>query len=325
MKYYLGIDGGGTKTALLLIDGNGRECASLNTKGSSHRTLGIKGVVSLFEESIEICLKKAGTNRRALAGFAAGVPCFGEDREADEAIQKLMAHRFPDVPFYLCNDAEVGWAGSLGLKPGINIVAGTGSIAFGKNSRGEIARCGGWSTFFGDEGSCWWLGRKTVELFSKEMDGRLRKDKLYDILMTEFQAKSPEDLINIMETQYAPDRSKTAGLQKYLLMAAKAGDYQAAQLYRAAADELGAMAYAAAKKLAIPGEHLSVSLSGGLLYARAYIFDRFAEWLDKFGGCFVSAEMSPVQGAALLAAQKFSELDLENVKKGMGDTKGQEE
>lgn len=325
MKYYLGIDGGGTKTAVLLIDENGRKCASLNTKGSSHRALGVKGVVALFEESIEACLKEAGTDRRALAGFAAGVPCFGEDKPSDEAIQKLTAHRFPDVPFYLCNDAEVGWAGSLGLKPGINIVAGTGSIAFGKNSRGESARCGGWSTFFGDEGSCWWLGRKTVELFSKEMDGRLKKDKLYDILMTEFRAETPEDFINLMETEYAPDRSKTAGLQKYLLMAAKAGDHQAAALYGEAADELGAMAYAAARKLAVPGERLSVSLSGGLSHARIYIFDRFLEWLDKFGGCFIRPEMSPVQGAALMAVQKFSELDIETVKKGMEQIKGQEE
>lgn len=323
MKYYLGIDGGGTKTEILLIDENGYECARIKIGGSSYRALGTKGTAALFEEGIERCLGLADANRRSLAGFAAGVPCFGEDKTADEAIKKLMMQRYPNVPFYLCNDAEVGWAGSLALKPGINIVAGTGSIAFGKNSTGKSVRCGGWSTFYGDEGSCYWLGRKTIELFSKQMDGRLKKDRLYEILMDSFHATSPEIVINTTE-DYTSDRSKVAALQKYLLMAADAGDSAAAAAYREAADELGSMAYGAAKQLMIPGEQLNVTLSGGLIYAKKYIFDRFLQWVNKFNGHFVQSEMFPVQGAALLAVQKFSELDIEQVKTGMRQTKEEE-
>lgn len=317
MKYYCGIDGGGTKTAILLIDAHGHECAKMTVKGSSHRTLGAKGVVKLFEESIEQCLWQAGIGMKSLAGIVAGIPCFGEDKAADEAMTTLMRQCYPDIPFYFCNDAEVGWAGSLGLKPGINIVAGTGSIAFGKNSDGKCVRCGGWSTFFGDEGSCYWLGRKTVELFSKQMDGRQKKDCLYDIIMDNFKPNTPEEFINDMENNYAPDRSKVAGLQRYLLMAAKEGDNSAAALYKDAADELGMMAYAAAKQIMIPGEQLGVALSGGLTYAKAYFFERLIQWIDKFNGYFVQSELFPVQGAALMAVQKFSNLDIEAVKKGL--------
>lgn len=316
MKYYCGIDGGGTKTAVLLIDENGRECASVTVGGSSYIALGTEGAAELFENSIAACLKKAGVCREQLAGFVAGVPCLGEDKAADAAIEKEMARRYPDIPFYLCNDAEVGWAGSLALKPGINIVAGTGSIAFGKNSAGKSVRCGGWSTFYGDEGSCYWLGRKTIELFSKQMDGRLKRNRLYDIMMDEFCAGEPEDVINAAEA-CINDRSKVAGFQKYLLMAAKAGDASAAAAYLKAADELGQMAYAAARQLVLPGERLNVTLSGGLLYARAYIFERFLQWIDKFNGQFVQSEMFPVQGAALLAVQKFSDLNIEQIKAGM--------
>lgn len=317
MKYYCGIDGGGTKTAILFIDENGHECAQMTVQGSSHRTLGVKGVVKLFEESIEQCLHQAQIELKSLGGIVAGVPCFGEDTAADEAMITLMKHSYPSTPFYFCNDAEVGWAGSLGLKPGINIVAGTGSIAFGKNSDGKSVRCGGWSTFFGDEGSCYWLGRKTVELFSKQMDGRQKKDCLYHIIMDNFNPKTPEEFINYMEKEYAPNRSKVASLQRYLLMAAKEGDNSAAALYKDAADELGMMAYSVAKQIMIPGEQLGVALSGGLTHAKVYFFERFIQWIDKFNGYFVQSELLPVQGAALMAAQKFSKLDIEVVKKGL--------
>ena len=73
------------------------------------------------------------------------------------------------------NDSVVGWAGSLGLSSGINLVAGTGSIAYGRNDAGEEARAGGWDERFSDEGSCYWLGMKSLELFSKESDGRAEK------------------------------------------------------------------------------------------------------------------------------------------------------
>ena len=307
MRYYCGIDGGGTKTAVLLTDEAGHELASSQTTGSSWIALGEKGVADLYKAEIDKCLKQAGGQRSELAGIAAGVPCFGENLQADETIKTLMKERFEAVPVYLCNDAEVGWAGSLGLKPGINIVAGTGSIAYGQNSRGESVRCGGWSTHFGDEGSCYWLGRKAVELFAKEMDGRAEKGALYEIIMDEFKPERPEDFVNMAEIEYSHDRSRVASLQKYLLMAAKAGDDSARSLYLAAADELGLMALAAARRIQIPGEQLGVSVSGGILHAREFFFERFNEWIERFGGYYKEAEMTPVQGAALLARHKYGD------------------
>ena len=76
----------------------------------------------------------------------------------------------------IVNDSVVGWAGSLGLSSGINLVAGTGSIAYGRNDAGEEARAGGWDERFSDEGSCYWLGMKSLELFQKKaMEGGKRR------------------------------------------------------------------------------------------------------------------------------------------------------
>ena len=68
------------------------------------------------------------------------------------------------------------------LTNSINILAGTGSMAISRNEEGQIIRCGGWSEFFSDEGSCYWLGIKALELFSKQADGRAEKSHLYKLI-----------------------------------------------------------------------------------------------------------------------------------------------
>ena len=102
----------------------------------------------------------------------------------------------------IVNDSAAGWAGSLGLEEGINLVAGTGSIAYGQNKFGTEARAGGWDDGFSDEGSCYWLGKKALELFSKESDGRVKKGKLLEIFRYNFNLKNDFDLIDIFDEVY---------------------------------------------------------------------------------------------------------------------------
>lgn len=304
MKYYCGIDGGGTKTATLFTDENGNPCASSMTTGSSYMSIGVDATIDLFEHEIEKCVQQAGIRTANVEGVVIGIPCFGENQEIDRKIEQRLRQWFEGGQMYLCNDAEVGWAGSLGLKPGINIVAGTGSIAFGKNGKGESVRCGGWSTFFGDEGSCYWLGRKTVELFAKQMDGRTKRGALYEIIREDFRQKSSVEIINLFEREYAGERRKVAGLQRYLLRAAESGDRFAIELYVQAADELGLLAATVAEKIKLPDEKLGVSLSGGILHAKKYVMNRFMEWIERFGGYYVEAEMTPAEGAVALALDR---------------------
>lgn len=306
MRYYCGIDGGGTKTAAVLTDENGKEYAASGAGGSSWRSVGIQGTAELFAEQIRSCLTQAHISMNDLAGAAVGVPCFGENAAADKEIASLLSGLLPGIRLYLCNDAEVGWAGSLEMQPGVNVVAGTGSIAYGRNGAGESARCGGWSSYFGDEGSCYWLGRKTVELFCRQMDGRVRQRGVYEVIMERSGAAHPQEFIDRMES-CALDRSKVASVQKYLLLAAEQGDSSARSLYEEAADELGMMALAAAQKIQIPGERLKVSVSGGLLHAERFFLERFQSWTDRFDGQYVPAALEPVYGAALIARSMFSD------------------
>lgn len=314
MKYFLGIDGGGTKTAFLLTEETGRVLAEVQTEGCSYKELGIQKTADRITEGMQQCLAQAGISLTELTAAAIGLPCYGEIRRQDAKVKKVLEQIFGQALLYITNDVEVGWAGSLGLKPGINVVAGTGSIAFGKNQQGETARSGGWSTFFGDEGSCYWLGRRTMELFSRQADGRVRKDKLYHIIRQEFALEEDMDFIEKMDEEYIKSRSKVASLQKLLLQAAKAGDTSARMLYKEAAAELELMVESIAKQLWKEEEQVTVSYSGGLFHAKEFLLPYMAFAGEAAARTMKLPEFSPVQGAVLLAAQESSSADMERIR-----------
>lgn len=313
MKYYLGIDGGGTKTAYLLVDENGTFLAESQAKGCSYLELGVENAVKYLMEGVGSCLAQAGIALDMLSGAGIGLPCLGENQQSDARILGMLRERFAGTPVCIVNDVEAGWAGSLGMEPGINIVSGTGSIAFGKNQSGESKRSGGWSTFFGDEGSCYWLGRRAMELFAKQADGRVPKGRLYDIVRETLSFEQDTDFIARMEEEYIPLRSKTASFQKTLLLAARQGDESAKSLYQEAAEELGLMAESIAHPL-FGGEKVMVSYSGGLFHGKELVLPVLEKSIRRWKGQLAEPLFSPVQGAVLLGACQDGKAWMERIK-----------
>ena len=168
-----------------------------------------------------------------------------------------------------------------------------------------ISTVAGWDDGFSDEGSCYWLGKKALELFSKESDGRVKKGKLLEIFRYNFNLKNDFDLIDIFDEVYKNNRTKTAELQKLLLQAAMQGDEEAIRLYEAAAEELALIIGAVYRKLEFSGDTI-VSYSGGLFHAGDFILKPLVRKLEENGICLCPPKYSPVQGAALLAAREYS-------------------
>ncbi len=312
MDYFLGIDGGGTKTAYLLVNEKGQVISQLETEGITYQELRQPDLVRKFMTNVQCMLDKGKLGFENLTGLVIGLPCYGESETVDRETKENFKCVFKEIPYHITNDVVVGWAGSLAMKPGINIVAGTGSIAYGKNQDIGL-RCGGWSPFFGDEGSCYWLGRKAMELFSKQADGRMEKEALYPLIMEHFNLNDPIDFIDLMEESYIPFRSKVAGLQKILLQAAQAGDKSAIKAYRDAAEELSLLTDCLARQLDLGGKPFQVSYSGGLFHAKEFVLPYFRACVEAMGGSLIQPILSPVQGAVLLAASLFSDLDLESL------------
>lgn len=301
MKYYLGIDAGGTKTAFLLAGEDGRAAAEAVLGGCSYKEIGTGGVGKLLREGMESVLKQAGISFGQIVCTAVGLPCYGESLQGDQALEAEVRHVFAGGDYLLANDVRVGWAGSLDMQPGIHVVAGTGSIVYGENAQGVSARSGGWSTFFGDEGSCYWLGRRTAELFFKEADGRIARGALHKLVWERLGLERLTDAVDILEAEYAPHRDQVASLQRILLEAARAGDLAAACLYKEAAEELFLMIESTARALDLGGEPFAVSYSGGLFHAGEFVLPVLERKVSGIGGYLKKPSHDPVWGAVQLA------------------------
>lgn len=309
--YYLGIDGGGSKTIFLLTDETGNHLASWKAGSASYKQIGIEGVARLVEEGIrqvfyEAGITKAGEIPWKELSCCLGLPMYGESRPNDEQVARQLALQLPNLQLRLVNDVQVGWAGSLLLESGINVVAGTGSIAYGRNRKGEEARCGGWSEWFSDEGSGRWLGMKCMELFSKEADGRIERGPLYELVRERFSLDEDTEMIDVFEGSILERRERIAALQEILLEAAGQKDEAALGAYEAAAEELALMAITLKKRLF--GEETCVAAgSGGIFKVGEVLLEPFGKRLEKAGIRLIPAQASPQAGAVLLAFEAVNE------------------
>lgn len=302
--YWIGADGGGTKTEVLLSDEQGRILDSYRAGSTSYKHVGMAECIAILKNALKALESRNEGLERGNAGICFALPNYGESKTADRLLEKAVDENFPGYRTILVNDCEVGWSGSLGLEPGINLVAGTGAIVFGKDEKGNTARAGGWSDYFSDEGSCNWLGKKAMELFSKESDGRAQKGALLQIMREKFKLEDDFDIIDIFEQNYQNNRTNTAGLQRLLLEAAKQGDAGAVLLYKEAACELAESVLAVYRKLEW-GLSTNVSYSGGLFHAGKYILEPLKKRLKNYPIQMKTPMFSPAHGAVLIAAERF--------------------
>ena len=311
----LGIDAGGTKTIFSLCDEAGRVLCKVHRPTIALPRLGedaqrealLEGACAALKEaglSKETGLsKEAGLPAQLLLGIDAvcfGAPSYGESEGGDEAMRRTMGRLFGDVPWLLCNDAQVAWAGSFALRPGINILAGTGAMSFGMDPRGQMTRCGGWGEHFADEGSGYWLGMRMLSLFCKEADGRAPRGALYPLVRERLALRSDYDVIEVALRDYLPYRDKVAGLQLLLLEAARQGDASAVDCYREAGREIALNVEGILQKLDFPAG-AEVSYSGGIFKVGVWVLDSFREALEV-RGCRMVQPLAPPWAGALMSA-----------------------
>jgi len=198
-----------------------------------------------------------------------------------------------------------GWAGALAGQDGINIVAGTGSIAYGEFET-RSARAGGWGQLYSDEGSAYWIAREGLALFSRMSDGRAPKAALYELIRERFQLRADHDLCAAIYGPPALARSELAALAPLVARAARAGDAGARKLFEQAAKELAEIVDAVRDQLHVPLRlPLPVSYSGGMFRLEGLL----QPLLEKALGAgersyeFVEPRLTPAAGAALYAAK----------------------
>jgi N-acetylglucosamine kinase-like BadF-type ATPase len=312
---FIGVDGGGSKTALVLVDRQGAVRATHATSGSYYLTVGIETLGALLVTSVEALLAKAGVPARDVDFAFFGLPAYGEDRAASAAMDQLPA-RCLRAGTWLCgNDMICGWAGSLLCQDGINVVAGTGSICYGERG-GVAARCGGWGELFSDEGSAYWIACRGLDLFARMSDGRAPRGPLHDLMRQRLALTDDLDLCAHVYVILAGDRARIAQLCPLVFEAAASGDERAAAILMQAADELASLVEATRTRLGFGREEtVDLSCSGGvfdgaksLQTAKAAVLPHFAAALRGLGEYRLrEPAFPPVIGAALYAAKRYGQ------------------
>lgn len=298
MKAAIGIDGGGTKTAFVI--GNETEILyQMEKSGCSYLEIGKEAVVDLIVNGVKELLEKCPDAKCDTCCI--GMPCYGENRQMDEWLNDTLKQALSPIEVQLVNDAVVGWAGSLECREGIHVVAGTGSLAIGKGKEDTFARAGGWNEFFGDEGSCYWIGKEAMTLFSKQADGRIQKGALYNLVKEKYQLQDDFEFIDVVLNELAPYRDQVAGFQKIALQAANEHDESVIALYERAVDELVQMVYGVKQQLNWSTSEVTVSIYGGLMHAKEFVLEPLRQKLKSMNCILDMPKRSAVEGALLMA------------------------
>jgi N-acetylglucosamine kinase-like BadF-type ATPase len=159
---YLGIDGGGSKTAFLLVDEYYNEVCHVQSGPSNHLSVGADaakhalsdGIAKLTEQPDIVCAGFAGAGRPDSVTF----------------YKELLQSLIPGSQIIIESDAFISSIGAIGIDPGILLIAGTGSIVIGRDKDRSMFRVGGWGPYFGDEGSGFWIGREAVRAAFRSID-----------------------------------------------------------------------------------------------------------------------------------------------------------
>ncbi|QTE28589.1 N-acetylglucosamine kinase [Pengzhenrongella sicca] len=301
---FLGVDGGGTKTALCLIDHDGNLIAQRQAPSVDYFAQGIEIVEKYLTQGIQDVCRDGGITTGKLKYAFFGLPTYGEASgdvaTLDAAPRAVLGHER-----YRCdNDMVCGWAGSLGAVDGINVISGTGSMTYGERA-GTGARVGGWGELFGDEGSAYWIAVRGLTAFSQMSDGRLAPGPLLEVLRTHLDLTADLDLVDVVLNRWKGSRSEIAAMSRQIGEAAARGDVSSAQILADAGCELAALVDCTGRRLAFgPDETVPVSYSGGVFSSEVVL----AAFTAELGRRNVQHEIrqplyTPDVGAALYAAK----------------------
>jgi N-acetylglucosamine kinase-like BadF-type ATPase len=292
----IGLDSGGTKTVCYLATGDLQVLAESRGPGAHPTAAGVRGVETILNDVIGRVLADSPGEIDSICLGMAGVDRPGETTLIRTIVDRIVKARTVTV----VNDALVALeAGAPGL-PGVVLISGTGSIAYGRSAEGNAARAGGWGHVLADEGSGYWLGRQALRAVMRESDGRGPATVLTARLLEHYQVTRAQDLVR---TVYSGNLkpSAIATLAAIVQAAAAGGDDVASRIIDVGAIELSAAAASVAARLQMT--QCTVVLAGGIFRAIPRMREAVIAHLSSRlpGAQIRPLDVEPAMGAVRLA------------------------
>jgi N-acetylglucosamine kinase-like BadF-type ATPase len=298
---YLGVDGGGTKTHVVLIDDEKNIIGEGIAGASNPLRVGVETAVKNIFTAIDKACDDADRSRGDIVSAQIGLA--GVRREdLRNVIKQNVRQRLKFRKIEVTTDAEIALYAATEGKEGLVIIAGTGSVCMGRNAKNEFASAGGWGPIAGDEGGGAGIARRALQAIAKSSDGRGKPTKLSDYAVEYFRAGRLEDLSVAI---YAPqvDNARIAGFAKFVVKAASENDEVAMEVIAEAGRELGLAATAVIEKLKLKNRKFPIGKVGSIFKAGDLIAKPLLEKVHEFASkAFISeTQKSPAFAAAIMA------------------------
>lgn len=296
-RLYLGIDGGQSSTTALIADENGRIMGE--GRGGPCNHVAAAERQAKFIRTIAGCVSDACQQAGLDAGTVSfSAACFGFSGGAEDKEPSLRQLVRSDK-YKFTHDAEIALTGAVAGQPGIIVIAGTGSMAFGRNAAGATARAGGWGYLFGDEGGAFDLTRRALRAALQYEEGWGPHSALHKLLLDAAGAPDANTLMHRFYNHF--DHAYIASLAPLVTRAAEDGDRVAVEIVDRAARKLAWYVQGAHRHLFTPGESVPVAYIGGA-FQSAPLRDGFARAVRESIGCEAGVpRFGPAEGAILEA------------------------
>jgi N-acetylglucosamine kinase-like BadF-type ATPase len=301
MSYALGFDGGGTKTHCILIDASGNVIGEGRGGPANPLRCGYDVAFASLRESAAAALVSTNIQPTDISGIHAGLAGAGR-RNVVRRVLVFLAQEFPSALAQVSTDCEIALEAAAGSGPGVVLIAGTGSIAYGRNAAGETARAGGHGPWFGDEGSAFEIGRRAVSAVARIRDMDAPASVLPEMISAALECPDWDELLlRIMKN---PD-DVFPKLFPVVAAAANSEDCAAREIMFASAIGLSHLAMVVIRRLGMKGEIFPLVKCGGV-FGHCQTLDSLLDSVLASGALHAKIsrlKISPALGAARMAAR----------------------
>jgi len=308
--YFLGVDGGGTKTHAIITDGACRVVGEGTGGASNPLRVGLEEAVSHIEQAIRDACAQAGVKPRQIVSACiaiAGVNHPIHFHTMKDALDQALGLGV----FELVTDARAALEGALDGQEGVVLIAGTGSIAMGVNEAGEQARSGGWGPTISDEGSGYDIARQALKAVISSFDGRSPQTVLSERILSKLRISSAADLPGVIYNSDS-ESVEIASLAELVADAAHDGDDVARDILARAGRELGDLVISVIKRLTLESKPFRVACVGSVFKSGELVVSPLREAvLGVAPNAVIGPPLfSPTIGAVKLAQKRCEMIDV---------------
>ena len=307
MNYIIAFDCGATKTECALADIDGNILYTSTGSAGNYLVTGTDEASRTILSLLNDCIKKINVEYSEIENIIIGAAGAGRKEDADKLERSLRQVFSKDginiKSIKVIGDTEIALKGAFPNEAGCILIAGTGSIIYGKDERGNIYRAGGFGRLLGDEGSGFSIGRKGLQAAAKYFDGRGDETLIVRLIQEKYSINSADELI----TQVYKENLDIASIAEVVINAAENEDQIGYNILLEESEELIHHVNTMMEKM--DTENLNISFAGSLISKNNIYSDMLR---DKIKSSLPSVKIvapkhSPIEGAILLAKEMLND------------------